>query len=71
MKANSFNAWLAEQIGRNDPVGDLARDAKDDLGVRNLKTLLGWQRYLRNAGACDGAQRALRGAWLEFEAHRG
>jgi hypothetical protein len=32
MTANipTFNRWLASQINRDDPIGDLARDCKDD-----------------------------------------
>ena len=68
-----FTTWLLWQIGRDDPVGDLASDVARDpdwpSGGRGPGRFL---VYLRNRGACDGAIAALRAAWAEWkEANRG
>ncbi len=31
MKKITFVAWILQQIDRDDPIGDLARDVKDDV----------------------------------------
>ena len=64
----SFTQWLAQQAGRDDPVGDLASDVGRDpdwpASGRGLSRFL---VYLRNHGACDGAIAALRAAWREWQ----
>jgi len=66
--SRSFLAWLKRHATRQDPIGDLARDAKDDAGApkgRASKTV--WLDYLRSTGACSGAIDAFREGWREFE----
>ncbi len=63
-----FKTWLSLQKDRDDPVGDLARDAIQDPN-RPLK-LGDWREYLGNvgeAGACDGALTAFERAKTEYE----
>lgn len=45
----TFRGWLREQVDRDDPVGDIARDALDDIGWtgRNADTLARRLRALR------------------------
>ena len=38
-KVMTFRAWLTRQTGRQDPVGDLARDACTDRGWRTARAL--------------------------------
>jgi hypothetical protein len=62
----SFSEWLRAQRRRDDPVGDLARDAMADdgwLGGRDLSALHG---HLSRYGACEGAHDALDRAWREW-----
>ena len=65
----SFAAWLRNQRRRDDPVGDLARDAAADRhwpkAAKSLPRLLD---YLAGRGACPGAVEACRRAWAEFRA---
>jgi len=65
----SFVAWLRNQRRRDDPVGDLARDAAADRhwpkAAKSLPRLLD---YLAGRGACPGAVEACRRAWAEFRA---
>ena len=67
----SFAAWLRNQRRRDDPVGDLARNAAADRhwpkAARSLPRLLD---YLAGRGACPGAVEACRRAWAKFRAER-
>ena len=67
----SFAAWLRNQRRRDDPVGDLARDAAADRhwpkAAKSLPRLLD---YLAGRWACPGAVEACRRAWAEFRAER-
>ena len=60
-----FYRWLLTQTDRNDPVGDLAVDARRDktfpVGASNRREL---ESYLSRHG--DHVVRALREAWREF-----
>lgn len=62
-----FHRWLLTQTGRNDPVGDLAIDARRDktfpAGANHRSEL---EHYLARHG--DHVVRALRQAWREFAA---
>ena len=64
-----FTTWLKAQRGRDDAVGDLARDAAADphwpKAAKSLPRLLD---YLAGRGACPGAVEACRRAWAEFRA---
>lgn len=66
MSNPTFMQWLMKQNKRNDPVGDLARDVKDDRR-RKPKSRKGWRRFLSDANACDGALHASEQAWNEYE----
>jgi hypothetical protein len=73
---NTFNTWLLGQTHRDDPIGDLARDHKQDLqdyhqqhpGERAPFTagLRPLQERLDELGACEGAVRALERAAAEY-----
>lgn len=63
----SFSRWLRRQRRRDDAVGDLARDVREDPDWpgRTLRTM---HNYLLDVGACDGANDALHAAWAEWSA---
>lgn len=65
----TFNQWLKEQIKRNDPIGDLARDAARDNSPKP-RTLKGWQSLLHRSNACPEVLEALGDAWQEWQAVR-
>lgn len=65
-KKQSFNQWLKKQVKRNDPIGDLARDAAND-SERKPRTLEGWRDHLYDNSACDGAFVALGEAYSEWQ----
>ena len=62
-----FHRWLLTQTDRNDPVGDLAMDARRDktfpTGASSRREL---ERYLSRHG--DHVVQELRQAWREFSA---
>ena len=67
MTKPSLKSWLLSQHRRDDVVGDLARDVRQDPSfpkgtVGNLTLRL----YLRDHGACYGAVSALSTAWKEW-----
>ena len=62
----SFYEYLMKQCTRQDPVGDLARDAKDDLTLRKAMSFTEWEDYLESKNACDGAMTAFKLAWDEY-----
>ena len=63
----SFTQWLQRQRHRNDPIGDIARDAgQDETWPKRQRTFGAFYAYLEECGACDGALRALRAAWAEW-----
>jgi uncharacterized protein YozE (UPF0346 family) len=64
----TFRAYLATRKNEDSPVGDLARDAlRDDGFPRSSRMLTAFERYLIRRNACDGAIRALREAWEDYE----
>lgn len=63
----SFRQWLRQQEKRDDPVGDLANDAKYDKRSAPRDTLPAWTRHLERANACGEAMQALRNAWDEYK----
>ena len=68
---SGFHRWLQQQVKRNDPIGDLARDVKGDRKFPIAdSTRAGVQDYLELRGAVPGAIRAFQDAWREFEATR-
>jgi uncharacterized protein YozE (UPF0346 family) len=67
-KHMTFWAYLKTQAHRNDPIGDLARDAKADKRFpRGLRTLATLTRYLENLGAYSAIPAASQ-AWAEYQA---
>jgi uncharacterized protein YozE (UPF0346 family) len=67
-----FTDWLADQAGRNDRVGELARDVRVDprwpsTGKISRRRL---REYLESHDAVPGALEALDEAWDEWDAGR-
>lgn len=62
----TFNQWLKQQIERDDPIGDVARDVSRDDRCKPQNTLVSWRNFLSAAGACQGAHDALDEAWDEY-----
>lgn len=64
----TFAQWLKTQTDRDDPIGDIARDAAMDTRRKPHKnTLIAWQAFLGSAGASGIAKQALGEAWDEYE----
>jgi uncharacterized protein YozE (UPF0346 family) len=64
----TFYGWLKEQRERDDPVGDVARDAMVDAGFpRWNKPFSAYSSHLRACQASPEAMRALREAWQEYK----
>ena len=67
----TFTQWLKTQIDRDDPIGDVARDAAMDTRRKpHQNTLMAWQTFLSSAGAAAVAQQALIEAWDEYDASK-
>ena len=64
---NAFTLWLSAQVKREDPVGDLARDAGYDIDFPTSGKLSDYRDHLTDVGACRGALAALSRAWFEFQ----
>jgi len=62
-RVSPFIAWLQQQINRDDPIGDLARDLAEDSGY---PLTAGALRRRLSRGACSGAVRAFKEALVEF-----
>jgi YozE SAM-like fold len=62
----TFQQWLWRQRTREDPVGDLARDAAHDRQKPSGDTTRQWMRYLVRLNAAPGAIRACLRAWTEY-----
>ena len=63
----SFYPWLLRQADRGDPVGALAREARQDPAwPTRTDALPRLDRYLRNRGAAVETRRALRRAYGEW-----
>ena len=70
-RPNTFPNWLSLQTERQDPIGDLARDAAADHSwPRSAKTVESYERYLAQRGADPNAIIALFHAWAEYDAQR-
>jgi hypothetical protein len=61
-----FTDWLAQQHGRDDPVGDLARDATRDALWPARGSFSDLYDHLGELGASDAAFATLARAWTEF-----
>ncbi len=59
----TFSAWLTQQLNRHDPVGDLARDLREDLRSGCLhpapRTATAARRHLQQQHGVDPASAAL------------
>lgn len=66
MERAKFSLWLEKQIDRQDPIGDLARDASGDKDTYKLTGLEDWIRHLERHRADDGAFDACGRAWVKF-----
>lgn len=67
----SFITWLTRQHQRQDPVGDLATDVRQDIkdGCRPPGwSLAAFVEHLEDHGAVDGALDAAERAWKEWRA---
>ncbi len=64
---NTFTDWLMAQLHRDDPVGDLARDAARDprwpAGATSREAVLD---HLFDQGAMDRAAEVVYRAWDEY-----
>ena len=69
--ASKFYRWLKKQVQRDDPIGDLANDAKSDstfpVSSNSFEEIT---HYLMMRDACSEAIVALREAWDEFTRKR-
>lgn len=61
----SFKKWLLQQKDRDDPVGDLARDANND--EHTPSSIQDWKKYFNRIRACEGAHEALERAVREYK----
>jgi uncharacterized protein YozE (UPF0346 family) len=62
-----FHRWVAQQIERNDPVGDLARDIKRDRRFPISEASYDQLRsYLERASRSTAPVKAFKQAWAEF-----
>ncbi len=60
----SFYEWVLLQKDRNDIVGDLANDIKNDSKAKDIPNKRGsWFLYLKNTSAIE----ACKEAWNEYE----
>lgn len=64
----TFTSWLLDQTDRDDPIGDLANDAKRDAGwPRDATARAAFESHIRRSGSdTSGAVRALHEAWREY-----
>lgn len=65
----TFYQWLMKQRHRDDPIGDLARDAKEDDCSFARGPNVGytkWETHLCVKMACSGAMEALEEAWTRY-----
>jgi len=50
---NVFRTWLGRQAGRNDPVGDIARDVAQDKCLGRRRTSKALLSHLQGSHYCD------------------
>jgi uncharacterized protein YozE (UPF0346 family) len=62
-----FGQWLISNLGRDEPIGDLARDIDGDSDFpRAASHFQELVSYTEQRGACAGALDALAEAWMEY-----
>lgn len=67
----TFLSWLEQQTERDDPTGDLARDAADDSRTpKGDAKFFTWRNHLWATGACDEALIVLGYAYREYRKDR-
>lgn len=67
MNTQTFIEYLNQQTERQEPVGDIARDAMSDRKwPSQASTISEYHEHLDKAGACDAAHDALDRAWREY-----
>ena len=63
----AFSTWLAKQQGRDDPIGDLAKDVQRDPDRPGARAQYpGWVNHLQAKQASRPAFDALFRAWQEY-----
>lgn len=63
-----FMTWLLQQVGRDDPIGDLANDMKrDKKRPRPDTSIKELREYLRRQHACREAIEAFNDAVKEYK----
>ena len=66
-RPTKFSRWLFNQSKRNDPIGDLARDAQSDsTWPRRAEKFIDFWSLLQKEDASDNAIEALAKGWREF-----
>lgn len=64
---SDFHRWIVMQVGRSDPVGDLARDITRDANFpTRIQTLEEIFDYIGGVANWDGPLNAAKEAWHEF-----
>ena len=63
-----FRAWTRTQTARDDRIGDLCRDFRDDKQApQHFPAWRGLERYMLRKGASAAAIEAARAAWREYQ----
>lgn len=67
MGNQTFRAWLLQQTDRDDPIGDLARDFKQDTCCQATSPG-GMLKHMQGHSPCQAAEDAFDAAVLEWAA---
>ncbi len=68
----NFYTWMMKKhINTKAPVGDLARDMKEDREFPRDGNKEAVRRYLESGGACSGCMDAFERAWKKYEREAG
>lgn len=71
-KSSGFTGWLMEQVGRTDPVGDVAADIQyDSLWPHDLDDIKLAIQLFDDYNTSEPARKALEQAWDEYLMHGG
>jgi hypothetical protein len=65
----TFYHWLLNRSSEDSPIGDLACEVSQEKTAKEIRfrSKRSSMRYLKSKGACEGALRALKEAWKQFE----